>query len=143
MSREFDSITKLRNGLLVPLYHWLPLAVQVLLGFDLIFSLLDFALANGMPLFCHARHVGKLEHVFNTPSHHRVHHARNAGYAFKNFGGMLIIWDRLFGTYADEIEPVKYGIPNLRPRRNLLSVYTAGLQLLRPSTKGKSQFNRR
>lgn len=46
--------------------------------------------------------LGPLEWVFNTPSHHRVHHASNAEYLDRNYGGILIIWDRLFGTFARE-----------------------------------------
>jgi alkylglycerol monooxygenase len=61
----------------------------------------------------HTRAIGKLgpmEWVFNTPSHHRVHHARNPKYLDKNYAGTLIIWDRLFGTFqAEEEEPV-YGL---------------------------------
>ena len=53
-----------------------------------------------------------LEYLFNCPSHHRVHHARNRSYIDKNYGAVLIIWDRWFGTYADEdpSEPVVYGL---------------------------------
>lgn len=51
-----------------------------------------------------------MEFVFNTPSHHRVHHARNAKYLDKNFAGVLIIWDRLFGTFKEEEEPAAYGL---------------------------------
>ena len=50
------------------------------------------------------------EWVFNTPSHHRVHHGSNAPYLDKNYGGIFIVWDRLFGTFAQEEEPVIYGL---------------------------------
>lgn len=145
-SRELDFTTNLRNSLVAPLYAWLPLTVPVYLGFNPVLLLASFALANGVPFFCHTRHIGKLgwlEYIFNTPSHHRVHHGRNACYAFKNFGGMLIIWDRLFGTYAEEIEPVKFGIPNIKPKGNLLSVYTAGLSMLRPGATRRFGFTRK
>ncbi|RZA00266.1 MAG: sterol desaturase family protein, partial [Moraxellaceae bacterium] len=66
--------------------------------------------------------MGWLEYIFNTPSHHRVHHASNLCYINKNFGGMFIIWDRLFGTYAEEIEPVVYGISYIKPSANPLKV---------------------
>lgn len=49
-------------------------------------------------------------YVFNTPSHHRVHHASNPRYLDKNYGGVLILWDRLFGTFEPEREPVVYGL---------------------------------
>jgi len=56
--------------------------------------------------------LGPLEWVFNTPSNHRVHHASNAGYLDRNFGGVLMIWDHLFGTYAAERHDVEitYGL---------------------------------
>jgi sterol desaturase/sphingolipid hydroxylase (fatty acid hydroxylase superfamily) len=55
--------------------------------------------------------LGPLEWVFNTPSHHRVHHAANADLLDRNFGGVLIVFDRLFGTHADEPRdmPLRYG----------------------------------
>ncbi|AQT80084.1 C-5 sterol desaturase [Mycolicibacterium litorale] len=62
----------------------------------------------------HTERIDKLpkaiEYVFNTPSHHRVHHGANNPYLDKNYGGILIIWDRLFGSYADEVEAVRYGL---------------------------------
>ena len=53
-----------------------------------------------------------MEAFFNTPSHHRVHHASNARYLDRNHAGTLIIWDRLFGTFEpeDESEPLIYGL---------------------------------
>ena len=54
--------------------------------------------------------LGPLEWFFNTPSHHRVHHGANEAYIDKNYGNLLIIWDRLFGTFEPEKEPVKYGL---------------------------------
>lgn len=54
--------------------------------------------------------LGILEYLFNTPSHHRVHHWTNKQYIDKNYWGMFIIWDRLFGTFQKEEEPVIYGL---------------------------------
>lgn len=56
--------------------------------------------------------LGPLEWVLNTPSHHRVHHASNPEYLDRNYGGVLIIWDRLFGTFAAEQvqTPIRYGL---------------------------------
>jgi sterol desaturase/sphingolipid hydroxylase (fatty acid hydroxylase superfamily) len=50
------------------------------------------------------------EAVLNTPSHHRVHHGANRQYLDKNYGGILIVWDRLFGTFEPEVRRVKYGL---------------------------------
>ena len=54
--------------------------------------------------------LGPLEWIFNTPSHHRVHQARNPQYLDKNYAGMFIIWDRMFGTFEPEVEEPVYGI---------------------------------
>ena len=51
-----------------------------------------------------------IEYVFNTPSHHRVHHASDPDYLDKNYAGILIIWDRMFGTYAEETHRPTYGL---------------------------------
>jgi len=51
-----------------------------------------------------------IEAIFNTPSHHRVHHGSNPQYLDKNYGGILIVWDRMFSTFAAEQETVSYGI---------------------------------
>ena len=58
------------------------------------------------------------EFLFNTPSHHRVHHGSNEVYLDRNYGGILIVWDRLFGTFQGETERVRYGLTqNLRSFR--------------------------
>jgi hypothetical protein len=60
--------------------------------------------------------LGPLEWVLNTPSHHRVHHAVNPQYLDKNYGATLIVWDRLFGTFATEEEPCTFG--TVHPHRS-------------------------
>jgi sterol desaturase/sphingolipid hydroxylase (fatty acid hydroxylase superfamily)/uncharacterized membrane protein YhhN len=60
----------------------------------------------------HTEHVGRLgwfDRVFVSPSNHRVHHAIQDGYLDRNYGGILVVWDRLFGTFVDESEPCTYG----------------------------------
>lgn len=56
------------------------------------------------------RRMGKAEEVLNTPSHHRVHHGSNSRYIDRNHGSILIVWDRLFGTFEPEDEAVVYGL---------------------------------
>ena len=56
------------------------------------------------------RSLGPLEWVLNTPSHHRVHHGSNPRYLDRNYGGILIVWDRLSGSFEAEGEPVRYGL---------------------------------
>ncbi|MFT6725147.1 MAG: hypothetical protein ACJARN_002016, partial [Arenicella sp.] len=64
----------------------------------------------------HTRKIGKLhrwfEYCFSTPSHHRVHHGSNLPYLDKNYGGTLILFDRMFGTFAEEQEEVIFGVPD-------------------------------
>ena len=65
-----------------------------------------------------------IEAVFNTPSHHRVHHARNPRYLDRNYAGILIIWDRMFGTFQAELdeEPCRYGLVHNLGTFNVLRV---------------------
>ena len=88
----------------------------VLLGFSPITVLFCGALNGTLQFFLHTESVGKLhpwiEAVFNTPSHHRVHHGSNPEYLDANYAGTLIIWDRMFGTFVaeDDAIPVRFGL---------------------------------
>lgn len=86
----------------------------VLLGFSAELLILSLAVGLFFQYFLHTEAIGKLGFFegkfFNTPSAHRVHHGSNEKYIDKNYGGMLIIFDRLFGTYQPETEKVKYGV---------------------------------
>lgn len=89
---------------------WLPL-----IGFEPIMVMTMQAISLLYQFWIHTeliRSLGPLEAFFNTPSHHRVHHASNLRYLDRNHAGTLIIWDRLFGTFEpeDESEPLVYGL---------------------------------
>jgi len=89
-------------------YIWLPF-----IGFNPVYILIMQAISLVYQFFPHTKLVGKLgpiEWIFNTPSHHRVHHATQVQYLDKNHAGILIIWDRMFGTFQKEIEVPTYGI---------------------------------
>ena len=89
-------------------YIWLPF-----IGFNPVSILIMQAISLVYQFFPHTKLVGKLgpiEWVFNTPSHHRVHHATQVQYLDKNHAGILIIWDRIFGTFQKEIETPTYGL---------------------------------
>jgi len=82
-------------------------------GFDPIMFLTVSSFNTLYQFWIHTRAIGKmgpLEWIFNTPSHHRVHHGSNKKYIDKNHAGSLIIWDRMFGTFQAEEEEVVYGI---------------------------------
>lgn len=115
-SERLNLSTAFRQSLTYPIsgmwLFWLPLAW---LGFEPTHIVAVVAINLGFQFFVHTQAIGKLgwlEWVFNTPSHHRVHHARNARYIDKNYAGVLIIWDRLFGTFVEEHpdDPCEYGI---------------------------------
>lgn len=96
---------------ILPLVFHLPMAM---LGFNPFVILFAETMVQLYQTALHTEVVGKLprwfEAIFNTPSHHRVHHGSNPKYIDKNYAGILIIWDKLFGTFAAEKEPVVYGI---------------------------------
>jgi len=115
-SERLNLSTAFRQSLTYPIsgmwVFWLPLAW---LGFAPKHIIAVVAINLGFQFFVHTeavRRLGWLEHVFNTPSHHRVHHARNAKYIDRNFAGVLIIWDKLFGSFVaeDPAVPCEYGI---------------------------------
>ena len=112
-SRHFNLSTALRQP-------WtgigtMPLSIPlVLLGYKpaMIFAVQAVNLLY--QFWIHTERIGKLwrpvELVMNTPSHHRVHHASNPQYLDKNYGGVFIVWDRLFRSFEPEVEPVVYGL---------------------------------
>ena len=94
----------------VPFFMVLPL-----LGFDPIIIAVAGALSTLWGIVGHTQMIkslGPLELILNTPSHHRVHHGANSQYIDKNYGNLLIIWDKFFGTFEPEKEKVKYGLVN-------------------------------
>ena len=115
-SERLNLSTAFRQSLMYPVagmwMFWIPLA---LLGFtpEQVVAIVLVNLA--FQFFVHTQTIGKLgwlEYVLNTPSMHRVHHARNARYIDRNFAGVLAIWDRMFGSYVEEDarEAPDYGI---------------------------------
>lgn len=107
------------------LYVWLAFA-----GFNPVWIGICFALSLVYQFFIHTTLVGKLhpaiEYVMNTPNHHRVHHASNEGYIDTNYAGVFIVWDRLFGTFAEEKadKPIRYGITRPVPTESLWVSWT-------------------
>lgn len=114
-SEDFNYTVSARITVFQAAFRSLFWSVLPLLGFSpmMITSLL---LVHGLyPFFIHTRTIGKLgflEYFMVTPSHHRVHHSSNEKYLDKNYGDVLIIWDKLFGTFVeeDDKEPCVYGL---------------------------------
>lgn len=112
-SRRYNLSTALRQSWTTPftvlLFYW-PLA---LIGFDPLRILAAIAINTVYQFWIHTElidRLGPLEWVLNTPSHHRVHHGRNVEYLDRNYAGMLITWDRLFGSFEPERAAVDYGL---------------------------------
>ncbi|MBT7375329.1 MAG: sterol desaturase family protein [Porticoccaceae bacterium] len=114
-SEDFNLSTALRQTSTSFIATWLFYIPCFLLGMP-ISMFVSIASAQLIYQFwVHSEHIPKLgaiEWLFVTPSNHRVHHAQNADYVDKNYGGLLIIWDRLFGTFKEENpdQPAMYGI---------------------------------
>lgn len=115
-SEEFNLTTGFRSSVLQPLYRFVYFLPLVLLGFKPIDIVFMYSLTQIYGILVHTRYINKMpqwfETIFVSPSHHRVHHASNIRYLDRNMGMVLIIWDRLFGTFQNEvdIDPVKYGL---------------------------------
>ncbi len=112
-SEEYNLAVALRQGTFQGLFSWVFYLPLALVGFPPPWFAAVSSFDTLYQFWIHTRLIGKLgplEWVLNTPSHHRVHHARNPKYLDKNYAGALIIWDRMFGTFqAEEEEPV-YGL---------------------------------
>lgn len=114
-SEEFNLTIGFRSSVFQPLYrfiYFIPLALVGFKGIDIMFI---YAATQIYGILIHTKTVGKLgflEWFLSTPSHHRVHHGANVKYLDKNMGMLLIIWDRMFGTFQaeDKNEKVIYGL---------------------------------
>jgi sterol desaturase/sphingolipid hydroxylase (fatty acid hydroxylase superfamily) len=112
-SQRYNLSTALRQSwttpfTTVPFYVWLPL-----LGFHPLMVQTQVAISLLYQFWLHTELIGglgPLERVLNTPSHHRVHHGTNLEYLDRNHAGILIVWDRLFGTFEPERASVRYGL---------------------------------
>ena len=106
---------------------WLFLIPVCWIGFEPAAVMLMYAASLLYQFWLHTETVGRLgpvEWIFNTPSHHRVHHAVEPEYLDRNYGGVLIIWDRLFGTFAQyrEDAPITYGMVRQLDSNNPLKI---------------------
>lgn len=113
-SVNYNLSTALRqtwSGVFFSFIFWLPL---ILLGFHPIMILVQMSISLIYQYWIHTELIDKMpkwyEAIFNTPSHHRVHHATNPQYLDRNHAGILIIWDKIFSTYEPEIENPVYGL---------------------------------
>ncbi|WBA13807.1 sterol desaturase family protein [Salinivibrio proteolyticus] len=147
-SERMNFSTAFRQSLMYPLagmwLFWLPLVV---IGFPPQWVVFVVLLNLGLQFFVHTQWIktlGPVEWIFNTPSHHRVHHGVNPQYIDKNYAGILIIWDKLFGTFEPESEPVRYGIPKpVNSFNPLVVTFAEWKQMWRDATQPNLSFRQR
>ncbi len=113
-SQQYNLSTALRqtwSGSFYSFIFWIPL---VLIGFHPVMILVQMSISLLYQYWIHTELIVKLpkfiEAILNTPSHHRVHHASNPQYLDRNYAGIFIIWDRLFGSFEEEKEKPIYGL---------------------------------
>ena len=115
-SEEYNLTTGFRSSVFMPCYRYLYFIPLALLGFNPIDILFMYAITQLYGILVHTQAIKEVPrwigYILVTPAHHRVHHASNIPYLDKNMGMALIIWDRIFGTFAEELpeEKIRYGL---------------------------------
>ena len=141
-SEEMNFAVSLRQAWFAPLSKLPFFAVLPLLGMDPTIVVIAGVISTLWGVVGHTQIVdklGTLELIFNTPSHHRVHHGANKEYIDKNYGNLFIIWDKMFGTFEPEQAPVKYGLVNNVNTFNPVKITFMGWgAILRDIRKAKS-----
>lgn len=126
-SQHFNLSTALRQSWTTPFtglpFYW----ILPVMGFDPFVTATILSINTVGQFWFHTELIGRmgpLEWVLNTPSHHRVHHGANPQYLDRNYAGIFIVWDRLFGTFEAEHEPVRYGLSHNIDTFNPLRIAT-------------------
>lgn len=127
-SQDYNLAIALRQSWTEGFYKFVFYAWMPIVGFPpiMIFTMISISLIY--QFFLHTQAIGKLgilEYIFNTPSHHRVHHGVNVAYLDKNHAGILIIWDRMFGSFQEEKEKAVYGLTKNISTKNPLGIAAA------------------
>lgn len=120
-SEEFNLTTGFRSSVFQPVYRFIYFIPIALMGFDPLDIVFMYSITQTYGILVHTKQIQKMprwfEAIFVSPSHHRVHHASNIIYLDKNMGMCLIIWDKIFGTFQEELpeEPIVYGLTKSAP----------------------------
>ena len=115
-SEEFNLTTGFRSSVFQPVYRFIYFVPIAFMGFHPMDIVFMYSITQTYGILVHTQYIKKMprwfEAFFVSPAHHRVHHASNIIYLDKNMGMCLIVWDKLFGTFQEEltIEPIKYGL---------------------------------
>jgi len=112
-SEDYNLSVSMRLCIVEGAIEWIFLIPMILIGFSPFQAIIALTFIAQYQTWIHTERIvklGWLDEVFNTPSVHRVHHGSNQKYLDKNYGGVLILWDKLFGTFQREEEKVIYGL---------------------------------
>ena len=142
-SEEMNFAVSMRQAWLGPISKIPFFIVLPLLGLDPTIIAVAGVISTLWGVVGHTQIVGKLgplEWILNTPSHHRVHHGANAEYIDKNYGNLLIIWDRMFGTFEPEKAKVKYGLVNNVNTFNPMKITFMGWQSMMSDIKKAKNY---
>ena len=110
-SEDYNLTVGMRLSIVESLFEWIFMIPMILIGFEPFQAIVALIFVVQYQSWIHTEHIfklGWLDKIFNTPSVHRVHHGSNPQYLDKNYGGVLMIWDHLFGTFEPEEEKVVY-----------------------------------
>lgn len=124
-SEDYNLTIAMRLSIIESAIEWIFLIPMMLIGFSPFQAIVCLILVAQYQTWIHTERIvklGWLDEVFNTPSVHRVHHGSNDKYLDKNYGGVLIIWDKLFGTFQREEEKVVYGLTKNINTNNPISI---------------------
>ncbi|WP_106792469.1 sterol desaturase family protein [Aquimarina sp. Aq78] len=112
-SEDYNLTVSMRLSIIESAIEWIFLIPMILIGFNPFQAIVSLIFVAQYQTWIHTERIiklGWLDEIFNTPSVHRVHHGSNEKYLDKNYGGVLILWDKLFGTFQKEEEKVIYGL---------------------------------
>lgn len=145
-SQKYNLSTALRQSW-TPLTSWIFYVPLVLIGVNPAILVMSGAINLLYQFWIHTEAIDRMwapvEYVFNTPSHHRVHHGSNPQYLDKNYAGILILWDRWFGTFEPEVEPVRYGLTRNIETYNPLRIATHEYAAIWRDAKGDASWRHR
>lgn len=147
-SDQFNFSVGVRAAIFEPVEKFIFFIPLAIIGYRPLDILLIYVLSQTYGTLAHTRIIKKmgiLEYFMITPSHHRVHHAKNLKYLDKNFGMTIILWDKLFGTFQkeDKEEPVEYGIRKAAPYTSFIDVVTHEIRQIIKDSRQPISFNQK
>jgi sterol desaturase/sphingolipid hydroxylase (fatty acid hydroxylase superfamily) len=146
-SQEFNLTVGFRSSVFQPLYRFLYFIPLALTGFDGKDVMLMYSITQIYGILIHTQYIKKLgfvEKFLSTPSHHRVHHGSNTIYLDKNMGMVFIFWDKLFGTYQEEQEEVRYGLTkNIETYHPIKMVFHEWINIYKDCTQSNLKLKHR